>query len=100
MTSGTRPQRSCASWHRSGKTASVQRINRDIRFVAGVNGCGEFGLALNGQRKSGRKKNKYLAARNAAQIFSEGANRQKHGASAEVAFRVRKSRETGYRDRR
>jgi len=87
MTGGTRPERSCAG-HWSGKTASVQRINRDIRFVAGVNGCGEFGLALNGQRESGRKENQYLTAGNGAQIFGERANRQEHGASAEIALRV------------
>ena len=58
---------------RTDQTAHVDRIDRHVGVVAGVDGGGEFGRILGGHAKSGGEEDQRFAARNLRQSFGHVA---------------------------
>src|SRR5258708_3637992 len=83
---------------RGHQAAHVQRVDGNIRLVAGVNRGSQFGEPLGGQRKARRKENQHFSPRNRAKIFRQAANRKQHGASAEIRFGTADRRHAGRSD--
>ena len=59
---------------RGQEAAHVERIDRHIRLVAGVNRGRQFGLALARQRETRRKEHNHFSPRNSAQILGQTAH--------------------------
>ncbi len=75
-------------WNGSYQSAHIQRVNRDVGFVAGIDCGGKFGHAVHIQGKSRSEQNEHFATWNRAEILGHRANRKQHGTSAQVRFRI------------
>ena len=73
---------------RGHQAARIQRIDRHVGLVAGVNRRRQFRFALGRQRKTRGEEHHHLAPRNGSQIFRQAAHRQQHGARSVIRFRA------------
>ncbi len=77
-----------ANGRRRNQSAYVQRIDRYVGLVAGVDGRGKLGFILRRERKSRGEKHQHLAARHRPQVFRQAAHRKQHGARAVIRLGV------------
>ena len=80
----------------SGEAANVDGINRDVGFVAGVNGSRHLRPDLGIEREAGGEQDQGLTAGDVRQVLGQTSQGKHHAARAIIG---RGSAQTGHADR-
>src|SRR3974390_2614969 len=71
---------------RGHEPTNVDRVDSDIRLVAGIDHRRQFGLTLGCHWKASRKENEAFRARNRRKVLGHAAQREHNAVRAEVGL--------------